>query len=181
MIKDGKDIYVVNDFNRDMQVVKTDVGSLTNCYVSALNRSAAIDPSQINDLQNPSDGKNVGGSTVYSVSDSPVSDRSFLPKKALDMCKDVSVYWAYRSCNGQKQDMNNTELSRQSRQVGQAGYYNGLGCVYGCCYIVCSCSVTVVENPPGTCNFYYTTGFCCNSPYNVPQPYCSNVYASKYC
>lgn len=173
--KDGKDIYIVNDFNRDMQVVKmqTDLG--TNCFISALNRSAAVDPSNINSLQTQSSDKS--STEVFSVSSSPITDRSFLPKKALDMCSGVSVYWAYRGCKEQKpESMNSTSpADRHRRAVYYAGTYYGMPCLNGCCWTICACKVQVTETATG-CQFYYWTGGCCGS---VAQPYCSNAYAFK--
>jgi len=176
VVKDGKDVYIVNDFNRDMQVVKMEMGYTTNCFISALNRSAAVDPSNINGLQTGSNDKT--STEIFSVSSSPISDRSFLPKKALAMCSGVSVYWAYRGCKNQRTDtsaLNNTDANgndRNRRAVYYAGTYQGMPCLNGCCYTLCACQVQVTETATG-CQFYYWTGGCCGS---VPQPYCSNAY-----
>lgn len=171
--KDGKDIYVVNDFNRDMQVVKIQLGYTTNCYVSALNRSAAMDPDQISAIDNnlQSDGDRKTSSTLFVVSESPVTDRSFLPKKAQDMCKDISLYWAYRSCNGQNGPApnNNTNVSdRQKRTIYNAGYYGSWPCLNGCCYTVCSCSVAIYEQYYN--GWYYCTYYAASCGYvKYPQ------------
>jgi hypothetical protein len=180
--KDGKNIDIVNDFNREIQVVKMESDYGTNCYVSALNRSAAMDPSQITgpDSDATSDRKN-GGATVFSISSSPISDRSFLSKKALDMCKSVSVYWAYRSCNKENVDesnMNNTSTDndRQRRAIYNAGYYRGLPCLNGCCYTMCSCSVRIVEVRVGTQLTCYYYNYCSSGYYlfrqATPGVYC---------
>jgi hypothetical protein len=177
--KDGKDVYVVNDFNRDMQVVKMQTDYGTSCYVSALNRTAAVDPSNINALQTQSNDK--GSTEIFSVSNTPITDRSFLPKKAQDMCSGVSVYWAYRGCGNQKPgttNQNNTSPSdRQRRQIYDAGTYYGLPCLNACCWTICACKVQVTETASG-CQFYYWTG-CCQPQYPVAQPYCNNAYAFK--
>jgi hypothetical protein len=174
VIKDGRDVYVVNDFNRDMQIVKMETNYGTNCFISALNRSAAVDPSNINGLQTRSNDK--GSTEIFSVSNTPIADRSFLPKKAQDMCAGVSVYWAYRGCGNQKTDVTDQSPGdRQRRDVYFAGYYNGLPCLNGCCWTVCACAVNVTETATG-CQFYYWTGGCCGT---VAQPYCSNAYAFK--
>jgi len=177
IIKDGKDVYIVNDFNRDMQVVKMVNDYGTNCFISALNRSAAVDPSNINGLHTQSYDKT--NTEIFSVSDSPITDRSFLPKKALDMCSGVSVYWAYRGCKNQNtetQNLNGTSpTDRHRRAVYYAGTYQGMPCLNGCCWTVCACQVQVTETSTG-CQFYYWTGGCCNT---VAQPYCSNAYAFK--
>lgn len=167
--KDGKNVVIVNDFNRDMQVVKMVTESGTNCYVSALNRTAAVDPSQINapgSTQMEDTKKSM--STIYTMSSSPISDRSFLPKKAQEMCKGVSVYWVYRGCSGQANNnpgMNNTELdTRQRRAIYSAGYYGSYPCLNGCCYTVCACSIQIVEYRIGTLLYceYYVGSQCPN-------------------
>lgn len=181
--KDGKDIQIAYDFNRELQVVKMQSNSGVNCYVSPLNRSAVLDPSQISETESDenSDKKN-GGSTVFTVSTSPVSDRSFLPKKALDMCKTVSLYWAFRSCNGQ--DVNQPTMSnttspdeRQRRGLYYAGTYKGLPCLNGCCYTICSCSVQIIEVRIGTkltCLYYNhcPTGYYYRSYQKTPGVIC---------
>jgi len=174
--KDGKDVYIVNDFNRDMQVVKMETAYGTNCFISALNRSAAVDPSNIDMLQTRSNDKS--STEVFSVSTSPITDRSFLPKKAQAMCQGVSVYWAYRGCKDQKMDsllLNNTNTNdRNRRTVYYAGTYYGLPCLNDCCWTLCACQVQITETATG-CQFYYWTG-CCGS---VSQPYCNNAYMYK--
>jgi len=135
--KDGKSVDVVNDFNRNLQVVRMEYMSGTNCYVSALSRSAALDPSQITGPEKDiiSGNASSGYATKFTVSSHPISDRSFLPKKALNMCKDTSVYWAYRSCINQNENKPNTDAVGRQRR----GWY----CLSGCGWTVCSCSVTL--------------------------------------
>jgi len=179
--KNGQDVYIVNDFNKDMQVVKVKTSSDTNCYVSALNRSAAYDASHITGSDSLS---GAGGKTeeIYTVSNSPVSDRSFLPKKAKDMCSGISVYWAYRSCGGQRIDppTNNTDLDRSRRTVYYMASYNGLPGLGGCCHAYWACRVQMTETIQGYnhyCQTYYWTNFCCGA---VAYPYCQNVYHSYW-
>jgi hypothetical protein len=174
--KNGREVYIVNDFNRDMQVVKMEMDYGTNCFISALNRSAAVDPSNINGLQAGSNDKR--STELFSVSSSPITDRSFLPKKAQAMCAGVSVYWAYRGCTNQKIEptyLNTTDQNDRSRRaISVAGTYQGLPCLNGCCWTICSCRVEMTETATG-CNVFYWTG-CCSV---VAQPYCSNTYLIK--
>jgi len=162
--KDGKDAYIVNDFNRDMQVVKMEMEFGTNCYISALNRSASMDPSQLNspDLKTKSDGGRNSISTIYIMSSHPVSDRSFLPKKAQEMCKDVSVYWAYRGCNAPSTNGTDEMKMRQRRDIYYAGTWNGYPCYNGCCYTVCSCEGRIVEYSNGYSVYceYFVSNSC---------------------
>jgi len=145
--KDGKDVDIVNDFNRDIQVVKMVRGSGMNCYVSALNRSASLNPSHVNGEDRDVNGNNTADSTVFTVSNNPISDRSFLPKKAQDMCKGVSAYWAYRSCN---YDSNDKPAAHDRQRRAWM-------CRTGCGYTVCSCRVElyVYYYYGWRCRFYY--------------------------
>jgi hypothetical protein len=179
--KNGQDVYIVNDFNRDMQIVKVQTSENTNCYISALNRSAAYDPSHITG-SNSLTGS--GGKTeqMYTVSNSPVSDRSFLPKKALDMCKGISVYWAYRSCAGLHIDppTNGTDVDRNRRTIYAMQPYHGLPGLGGCCYAYYACRVQMTETIQGyyhTCQTYVWTNYCCGS---VAYPYCQNAYRAYW-
>lgn len=144
LTKDGKDVHIVNDFNRGLQVVKMEGASGTNCYISALNSSADLNPSQITGPDAKSkDGKG-DTAVLYTTSTTPISDRSFLPKKALNMCKSNSIYWAYRSC----QPDNSDTTDRQRRAV----------CITSCNLRVCSnCWVRLVQRRVGgwiICDFY---------------------------
>jgi hypothetical protein len=178
--KPGQDVNVVNDFNKDIQVVKIETAEGTNCYISALNRSQASDPSQITGAASMTGSGGVSTQT-FSISGTPVSDTSFLPKKARDMCKGVSVYWAYRHCPQQGPDDHNMTKStsgvvdRSKRTLYDAGRYNNLYCVGGCCKIVCACYVrfteTVDANGVHNCQVYYQYGTCCSI-----SSYCQNVY-----
>jgi len=151
--KDGQDFYIVSDFNKDIQVVRMESDSGVNCYVSPLNRSAALDPSQITGPDMNSNDNTTGGATVFTVSRSAISDRSFLPKKAQDLCKDVPTYWAYRSCSSQS-DEDAVAHGRQRRMV----------CKIGCGMKICAClNVRLHQYKIGIriyCVFYWY----CNKP-----------------
>jgi hypothetical protein len=181
--KNGQDVTIVNDFNRDIQVVRLETAEHTTCFVSPLNRTAAFDPSQINDLQTKSDERE-RKQELFIVSNTPVADRSFLPKKAADMCHGVSVYWAYRSCQGQQVDpssMNRTlSGDRKRRALYAMNPYHGLPGVGGCCEAFWACAVYMTETIEGayhTCDTYVRTKYCCDT---VAQPYCSNWYYAEW-
>jgi len=181
--KNGQDVTIVNDFNRDLQVVKLSTADDTNCYVSPLNRSASLDPSHVNELESKNGDKG-RQQEMFSVSSTPVADRSFLPKKAIDMCKGVSVYWAYRSCQGQQADpsaMNQTKSDdRQRRAIYLMNKQHGMYGLGGCCLAVWACQVDITETIQGgihRCNIYYRAGTCCGV---IAAPYCNNVYYAKW-
>jgi hypothetical protein len=180
--KPGQEVYVVNDFNKDMQIVKMTNDEGTNCYVAPLNRSAAMDPSQITgpDSKNPN-GEDESDPRAYTTSNTPVVDRSFLTKKAMDMCKGVSLYWAYRQC-GQPIDagqVNTTDVKdRSKRSIYYMGTYNGLPGLGGCCWAYHACQVRMYESIVGGrhyCNTYITRGTCCSV-----NRYCWNYYYYRW-
>jgi hypothetical protein len=165
----NQDAYVVNDFNKDIQVVKIVSPSGTNCYLSPLNISNAMNPSDIIGTSSMT-GSNVGTQTMI-LSQTPLSDTSFLTPKAATMCAGVSVYWAYRHCpialdNNNSSIVPSNDGSRHKRALYGPWAWNGLACVGGCCHSFCACQVQVVQYISGTsktCNYYFQTGGC-NSP-----------------
>jgi len=181
--KVGQDVDVVDDFNKDLQIVKVTRSDGTNCYVAPLNRTLAMDPSSITGPDSMTGAGGSAGSQTYLLSNTPIADRSFLTKKAADMCQGVSLYWAYRHC-GQSVDGQNmtspADNSRQKRTVYYAGTYYGLPGLNGCCYSYWACKVTIYEtvysNGVHYCQTYVTTGTCCGS---VAYPYCQNWYYAR--
>jgi hypothetical protein len=94
----GQDSTVVDDFNRGMEIVKTTINGREMCLVTALNRSAALDPSLITGADSFKNGNRTEKST-FAISEDPVVDRSFLTKKAQDLCKDTTLYWVTKQCD----------------------------------------------------------------------------------
>jgi len=95
------EMWVVNDFNRDIQVMKIKAESGTNCYVAPLNRTMATDPSKVSapsNIKATLKTQNATYTVKYSVSNSPIPDTSFLSKAAKDTCQGISAYWVYPSC-----------------------------------------------------------------------------------
>jgi hypothetical protein len=97
--KEGQDAYIVNDFNRGMQVLKITENADSMCYVTALNRSAADDPSVITGRDKM---VNKGANYTYTRYNDPVVDRTFLTKKALNLCRDIPLNWIVKRCDSQK-------------------------------------------------------------------------------
>jgi uncharacterized protein YxeA len=164
------DTWIVNDFNKDIQLLKIVSEGKTNCYLSALNRTNTMDPSKINgpDKTEPKDVV----SLVYRVSDTPIADASFLSKTARDMCKGISVYWLYPSCSDGTKNManNGTDVDhpKSKRQttydnspywVRTYSYYHSsydgqwyyVPCYTGCCRKMCACEISI--------SAYYSGGY----------------------
>lgn len=92
--------WVINDFNRDIQVMKVHSDMGTSCYLTALNRTTANDPATI---KPPSAGNQRTNSTYslkYLSANTPISDSTFLCRTARDVCSGVSTYWLFPVCEG---------------------------------------------------------------------------------
>ena len=184
--KSGQDAYIVNDFNRGMQIVKMASSDGVNCFITALNRSSSVDPSYITGSDSMS-GKNGNHDESFVISNEPVADRSFLPKKAQDLCKGVSVYWVTKQCVQQMAGNGTGIGERNKRAIYQLGTYYGLKGLGGCCKAYYACELLMIESIQGTlhlCQTYYRTGTCCTPnaayPLGVPYPYCQQVYSGHW-
>lgn len=107
------EMWVIDDYNRDIEVMKVKTDTATTCYAVPFNRTAAADPSQIKAPSNVVAQENATDSLSYIVSNTPVTDSSFLSQKAKDACNGISVYWMYPKC-----DDGSTSAQRLKR-----GYY----------------------------------------------------------
>jgi hypothetical protein len=181
----NQDAWIINDFNKDLQLTKIVKDGQTNCYLTALNRTRELDPSQITgpDSKDPTEA----ASLMYQTSDTPIVDTSFLGKTASAACKGVSVYWLYPHCNKENQNVatngTNMDHPKKKRQttVDNSPYwctnnaiakspYNSqnyyMACVTGCCMKMCACQVTmnwVVQNGVITCTFTYSNSGCASA------------------
>lgn len=181
----GKSVDIVNDFDKGLQVVKIeDDDGQTNCYVTPLNVSSAMDPSQIVDSSSMTTKQsNKGGdSLLLQIDSKTIIDRSFITKKALDMCSGVSLYWAHKKCKeveGTLADRNQTTSGIAKRDIYYMGTYCGLPGLGGCCVAYWACYVRMTEyvdaNGRHYCYTYYETGTCCSS-----SPCCNQVYYSRW-
>jgi hypothetical protein len=110
-----------------MQVLKITEDGESACYVTALNRSAYADSSLITG----SDKVKINDANyTYTRLDDPVVDRSFLTKKALDLCKDIPLNWIVKRCDTQ----NDEDVKGQ--RVKRAWCFWVRVCFrYGCIYV----------------------------------------------
>jgi uncharacterized protein YxeA len=132
------EMWVVDDFNRDIEMLKIQTNSETNCYVLPLNRTSATDPSKVKTPSKFDVKQNATERLFYDVASSPISDPSFLGKMAKKLCKGISVYWMYPKCGD---ELNGGQ--RQKRGICYRCYiyyywYNGvLYYRYVCYYVYC--------------------------------------------
>lgn len=188
--QEGQDAYIVNDFNKGMQFIKLTVDSQTSCFVTPLNMSEALSPSQIKDADSMknADGKKKA-EAPFQIASEPVVDRSFLTKKAADMCKGVTLYWVHKKCLDSKQELpsnnstniGNSDTGRTKRSIYIMSPVYGMYGLGGCCSAYWACYLRMTEYISAygvhTCYTYYQTGSCCGA---IAYPYCQNLYYSRW-
>jgi hypothetical protein len=112
--KDGGDITLVNDFNRNIQVAKIESSQGKVCYASVLNRSMSQEPNAIKStapVTNTSDKV-----VVYKPMADAITDITFLGPRVDKMCNNVPTYWETPACNDVTDtSTTSTGLSRSKR------------------------------------------------------------------
>jgi hypothetical protein len=140
--KDGVKATILHDFDKGIQISRVETESGVTCFLAALNRSNAQEPSKIPSTA-PTPGDNTPSTQlVYTVDNKPISDLSFLGKRASTLCANVPTHWMVPSCTGDKIGLTNStattpathDIKKRSTFCGTCGGYQ---CVCGCCYRFC--------------------------------------------
>lgn len=161
--REGLEAWILQDFDKGIQVTKQIVGGSTQCYVTALNRSLATDASSIPDTT-PNTDDATSDHVTYKILPDRIVDLSFLGKKASELCKNIPTYHAVPDCGNVD---NSVKVENSSSAVGHrtkrtpafCATCSGPGvvncrCICGCCGIVCADYPT-----SGTvCTWYYNYG-----------------------
>jgi hypothetical protein len=184
----SQETWIINDFGKDIQVMKIKKDGKTDCYVSPLNKTNFLDPEKIKGPEESVDVKDAVTMT-YRSSDTPISDTSFLGKTARETCKGVSIYWLFPHCidKNSDKDANMTDLDRPRSKRSERtvrdmspfyiytefdyySNYNGqivwVPCIAGCCRKICACQINYTYLFSGGvmyCNWVVNT--CPGVPY----------------
>jgi hypothetical protein len=182
----SQETWIINDFGKDIQVMKITREGKTNCFVSPLNRTNLLDPAKIKGSEEETPDVKEAVTMTYTASDTPISDTSFLGKTASETCKGVSVYWLYPHCTdkdtGKYPNMTGVDHPKSKRQstydnspyyIRDYGYYQSpydgqyywVPCYTGCCRKMCACRVEY--------SAYYSGGsmYCSWTLYRCDQVY----------
>lgn len=125
--EDGE-LWVFDDFNRDIQTMKMKTKTGFKCYILPLNRTSRTVPSKVRSdveytTRNETDG------LTYKIADTPVSDVSFLGRKVKEACNGLPVHWMYPSCdNGEPNTDHRQKRACYRVYKYQYSYYCGGGC-----------------------------------------------------
>jgi hypothetical protein len=174
--KDGVKATILQDFDKGIQTSRVESESGVACYLTALNRSNAQEPSKIPTTSPTTDDNTPSRQLVYKVDSKPISDLSFLGKRASTLCANVPTHWMVPSCDGDESGLTNSTTSPATHDIKKratvcatcGGYY----CVCGCCWAVCGSFAS------STYTWYYSNGvyYCTYYMYYIS---CS-VYLGPY-
>lgn len=128
VMKSSEQMWILDDFDHHVHVMKVQTPDEVVCYVTALNHSRATSPHAYA-ARNTDKSYEVGGriQTVLIAADLPVTDRQFLGERGIELCNKVPVFSAYRLDAGHEH-----HHSRSKRHVKK--------CIMSCCHLVCCCN-----------------------------------------
>lgn len=165
VVSNTVEAWIVQNFDSGLQVSKVLIDGKTVCYVTALNRSLAMEPSSIPTTAPDVNDQSPKGSVVFKVVPEPIPDIAFLGSKASAMCQNIPTYHAVPDCGRPAENIgssvqNSTSVDhRAKRTPAFCATYNGYRCACGCCGLLCGnfASTTCIVRWTGsqwTCTFY---------------------------
>jgi len=167
-VSDNDETTILDDFNTELEVIKSKRNGHSICFVSRFNRSQAMLPSDDLPAIIPYKKTNSG---VYQPEDEPTTDRSFLGKMSQELCEDANVFWMHPMEETNKEDLDIP--GEQPPAEGEEGPHhrskrNIRQCHTSCCWLVCCCD---------THHFTWETyeSFTCKHVCNK----CTSQYKSK--
>jgi len=130
---EGHQSVIVEDYGRKLEVAKIRDDGRTVCYVTPLNKTRPLSNSIVTSQEENGPSEQV----EYEASPDPVSDVSFLGRKAQEACKGAPVYWVFPKCAEEK-----SEDSQIGHRTKRAALPTGYRCLNGCCLSVCCCKLS---------------------------------------
>jgi hypothetical protein len=130
--------WILDDFTKDLQVIRSDKASLSVCYVSVLIRTESMAPSA-DAFRKTANKKIFHG--IYSPALQPIEDRSFLGPEALKLCADIELYWL--SVTEDVLEVSNITgiMANAKSDEGRPRDQRDLrSCEESCCWMVCCCN-----------------------------------------
>lgn len=134
VIKPYETMWIVDDFDRSLQLMKIVTREDRVCYVTHLNRTNSMSPSLYSEqLPGEVAGDRMRVQTTFYADEMQLNDLSQLGSQALKLCIDTPTFWVYPLAN--KASSVDTEPDTHSRQKR-----NVKKCMTSCCTLVCCCN-----------------------------------------
>jgi cell division protein FtsL len=155
--KDGLKATILHDFDKGIAVSRVESESGVVCYLAALNRSNAQEPTEIPSTTPKPDDNTPTTQLVYKVDNRPIKDLSFLGKRSSTLCANVPTHWMIPSCDGDETGLSNSTTTpaphdRRKRATYGCATCGGYYCVCGCCNAICGSFASY------TYTWYYSNG-----------------------
>jgi hypothetical protein len=139
--KDGVKATILQDFDKGIQISRVETESGVTCFLAALNRSNAQEPSKIPTTAPTPDDHTPSTQLIYTVDNRPISDLSFLGKRASTLCANVPTHWVVPNCEGDETGLTNSTAAPATHNVKKRATIcdtcGGYTCVCGCCNAIC--------------------------------------------
>jgi len=179
--KDGVKATILHDFDKGLAISRVESDSGVVCYVTALNRSSAQEPSSI-----PSTAPTPGANTpttqlVYKVDEKPITDTSFLGTRANKLCANVPTHWMVPNCDNGASSLPSNSTSPaaggRAKRATVCATCGGYSCVCGCCNAICGSFAS------STYTWWYSNGvyYCSYQMYYVSCRVYLNSYPYRNC
>lgn len=130
-------VTIVDDFNKDIQIVKISKHSDDFCYISELKKGAYVRPS---DLVFASQVDKTYVSQVFEADEKPVDDLTLLGDRGAELCQGIPVYWI-RPFSETDTPISAANFTSTIPHSGSRSKRNIRSCYSSCCYSVCCCTV----------------------------------------
>jgi hypothetical protein len=116
--EDDKETWILEDYNKNVQLMKIRSDSTYSCYLTPFNGSMTTVPN-INELSVPdnSDTDSEGDEVYLRTATGPIKDKTMLGKSGRALCADIDVVWVIPDCQDDKTPQYGASPnSRQKRQ-----------------------------------------------------------------
>lgn len=118
---DNSEITVIDDFNRELQVLKVKEAAGSKCYVLTLNHSGSAVPEALLNASAPRD-KVETEKVNYKVAEKAIKDKGLLGTQGQDLCDNLDVHWMTPSCDDVSDEPDN-DNGREKRGIYCRRYY----------------------------------------------------------
>jgi hypothetical protein len=116
--EDDKETWILEDYNKNIQLMKIRSDSTYSCYLTPFNGSLTTVP-DIDELSAPdnSDTASEGDEVYLRTATKPIKDKTMLGKSGRALCADIDVVWVIPACQDDKSPQSASPSSRQKRQM----------------------------------------------------------------
>jgi hypothetical protein len=132
--------WILDDFNTGLQLVRSEDGGQSICFVKILNKDEAVAPTAVQPKFVPYKEHSHG---VFTPDEEPVDDKEFLGLTGRRLCRGVNVYWLRPMEDVIEVPDLSSNMSALTpldhNMSGHRAKRNIRSCTTSCCWLVCCC------------------------------------------